>query len=71
MVGRIPEEQGLKVWRADKLGEAVDVVRPVAIKSAEPGDVMEMRVLDIRMDVSYSWHTFFPGGTWESEQAGW
>ncbi|HJT86719.1 MAG TPA: acetamidase/formamidase family protein [Bryobacteraceae bacterium] len=35
---------------------------PVAIEGAQPGDVLELRILDVRMDVPYSWNTFFPGG---------
>jgi acetamidase/formamidase len=40
---------------------------PVAIEGAEPGDVLEVRILDVRMDVPYSWNTFFPGGGFLSE----
>lgn len=35
---------------------------PVAIDGAEPGDVLEVRILDVRMDVSYSWNTFSKRG---------
>ena len=34
---------------------------PVAIEGAEPGDVLEVRIRDIRMDVPYAFNTFRKG----------
>jgi acetamidase/formamidase len=34
---------------------------PVAIEGAEPGDVLEVRVREIRMDVPFAYNTFFKG----------
>jgi acetamidase/formamidase len=34
---------------------------PVAIEGAEPGDVLEVRIQEIRMDVPFAFNTFRPG----------
>jgi acetamidase/formamidase len=34
---------------------------PVYIEGAEPGDVLEVRILDVRLDVPYAYNTFRPG----------
>jgi acetamidase/formamidase len=34
---------------------------PVAIEGAQPGDVLEVRIKDVRLDVPYAWNRFMPG----------
>ena len=35
---------------------------PVAIEGAQPGDVLEVRIKDVRLDVTYAWNRFVPTG---------
>jgi acetamidase/formamidase len=35
---------------------------PVAIEGAQPGDVLEVRIQEIRLDVPYAWNLFSPTG---------
>ena len=38
------------------------LVGPIAVEGAEPGDVLEVRILELRLPDNYAVNVFHPGG---------